>query len=235
MTAPVYDSVTGDHLLIPQGARLIGTYDSQTTHGDNRLLLVWNRLILPNGWSINLEEMEAADPTGASGLQGPHGQSSVRPGRRDRHCPRSSASSATTPRATIRTASARALATPPPKRRRRAAVVSWIVISPSSQRCAFGRRARTRSGYARHPSAPVCSCICRAPRCAPRVAHSEAIRWAQLRSRSHEKAARCGAARSSSVRQNRGATDHSRYRLLAYCWLFGFRAAFRCIRNSAGI
>lgn len=68
VTQPVYDSVTGAHLLIPQGARLIGTYDSATTYGDRRLLLVWNRLILPNGWSINLQGMEGAGPTGAAGL-----------------------------------------------------------------------------------------------------------------------------------------------------------------------
>jgi len=68
VTAPVYDSVTGDHLLIPQGARLIGTYDSANAYGDNRIYLVWNRIIMPNGWSIQLQGMEAADPTGAAGL-----------------------------------------------------------------------------------------------------------------------------------------------------------------------
>lgn len=69
VTAPVYDTVTGDHLLIPQGARLIGTYDAQTTRGEHRLLLVWNRLILPNGWSINLQGMDASDPAGVAGLR----------------------------------------------------------------------------------------------------------------------------------------------------------------------
>ena len=69
VTAPVYDTVTGQHLLIPQGARLIGTYDNGVSYGDRRLVLVWNRLILPNGWSINLQEMNAADPTGAAGLR----------------------------------------------------------------------------------------------------------------------------------------------------------------------
>ena len=68
VTAPVYDSVSGDHLLIPQGARLLGTYDNATTYGDRRLLLVWNRLIFPNGWSISLRGMEGADPSGAAGL-----------------------------------------------------------------------------------------------------------------------------------------------------------------------
>lgn len=69
VTAPVYDTVTGEHLLIPQGSRLIGTYDNGVSYGDNRLLLVWNRLILPSGWSINLREMNATDPGGASGLR----------------------------------------------------------------------------------------------------------------------------------------------------------------------
>ena len=68
VTAPVYDTVTGQHLLIPQGSRLIGTYTNGTRYGDRRLLLVWNRLILPNGWSINLQDMNATDPGGASGL-----------------------------------------------------------------------------------------------------------------------------------------------------------------------
>lgn len=69
VTAPVFDSVTGQHLLIPQGTRLIGAYDNATNYGDQRLLLVWQRLILPNGWSINLQGMEGADATGAAGMR----------------------------------------------------------------------------------------------------------------------------------------------------------------------
>lgn len=69
VTAPVFDSVTGDYLLIPQGSRLIGTYDNGVTYGDRRLLLVWNRIIFPNGWSMNLREMNATDPSGAAGLR----------------------------------------------------------------------------------------------------------------------------------------------------------------------
>lgn len=69
VTANVYDSVTGQHLLIPQGARLLGSYDSANAYGDQRLLLVWNRLVFPNGWSINLRGMEGADPSGAAGLR----------------------------------------------------------------------------------------------------------------------------------------------------------------------
>ena len=63
VTAPVFDSITGEHLLIPQGSRLIGRYDNAVRYGDRRLFLVWTRLILPNGWSINLEEMAATDPS----------------------------------------------------------------------------------------------------------------------------------------------------------------------------
>ena len=69
VTGNVYDSVSGAHLLIPQGARLIGTYDADTSYGERRLVLVWNRLIFPNGWSISLRGMEGADPTGAAGLR----------------------------------------------------------------------------------------------------------------------------------------------------------------------
>lgn len=68
VTAPVYDSVTGEALLIPQGSRLIGVYSNGVRYGDRRILLAWNRLILPNGWSINLQNMDATDAGGSSGL-----------------------------------------------------------------------------------------------------------------------------------------------------------------------
>lgn len=68
VTAPVYDSVTGEALLIPQGSRLIGAYSNGVRYGDRRILLVWNRLILPNGWSLNLENMDATDAEGSAGL-----------------------------------------------------------------------------------------------------------------------------------------------------------------------
>jgi type IV secretion system protein VirB10 len=69
VTANVFDSVSGEHLLIPQGARLMGTYESDTAYGDHRLLLRWDRIIFPNGWSISLRGMEGTDPTGAAGLR----------------------------------------------------------------------------------------------------------------------------------------------------------------------
>lgn len=69
VSQPVYDTVTGEHLLIPQGARLIGGYDNRVRYGDRRMLLSWERLILPNGWSIDLRAMPAADASGAAGLE----------------------------------------------------------------------------------------------------------------------------------------------------------------------
>ncbi|MEV8468786.1 TrbI/VirB10 family protein [Fluviibacterium sp. DFM31] len=69
VTGDVYDSPSGRYLLIPQGARLLGEYDSRIASGQSRLLLVWTRLILPDGRSIVLERAPGADGTGASGLQ----------------------------------------------------------------------------------------------------------------------------------------------------------------------
>jgi type IV secretion system protein VirB10 len=69
VTANVYDSPSGRYLLIPQGERLLGEYDSRIASGQSRLLLVWTRLILPDGRSIVLERAPGTDGTGASGLQ----------------------------------------------------------------------------------------------------------------------------------------------------------------------
>src|SRR5262249_16941818 len=69
VTAPVFDIATGDYLVTPHGARVMGKYQNGVRYGDRRVLLVWDRLILPNGWSINLGEMNGADPTGAAGLR----------------------------------------------------------------------------------------------------------------------------------------------------------------------
>lgn len=69
VTEHVYDTPTGQHLLIPQGARLIGEYDSQVAFGQRRVLLVWTRLVLPDGKSIVLERLSGADAAGFSGLE----------------------------------------------------------------------------------------------------------------------------------------------------------------------
>lgn len=69
VTEHVYDSPTGSYLLIPQGSRLIGQYDSQVAFGQSRILLVWNRVIMPDGTSIVLERLQGTDPQGFSGLE----------------------------------------------------------------------------------------------------------------------------------------------------------------------
>ena len=69
VTETVYDTPSGRIRLIPQGARLIGVYDSQVAFGQSRVLLVWTRLIMPNGRSIVLERQQGADAGGYSGLE----------------------------------------------------------------------------------------------------------------------------------------------------------------------
>ena len=68
VTEPVYDTVTGRHLLIPQGSKLVGRYDSVIAYGQSRALIVWSRIILPDGSSIRIENLPATDTAGYSGL-----------------------------------------------------------------------------------------------------------------------------------------------------------------------
>lgn len=68
VTKPVYDTVTGHHLLIPQGTRLLGEYDNQIGFGQSRALLVWKRLILPDGSSLEIDNLPATDRQGYAGL-----------------------------------------------------------------------------------------------------------------------------------------------------------------------
>jgi type IV secretory pathway VirB10-like protein len=69
VTENVFDSPSGRFLLVPQGTRLIGIYDSQVAFGQSRVLLVWTRLIMPNGRSIVLERQSGADTAGYAGLE----------------------------------------------------------------------------------------------------------------------------------------------------------------------
>ena len=68
ITENVYDSVTGRSLLIPQGSRLVGSYDSVVAFGQSRALVVWQRIILPDGSSIRIDNVPATDPQGYAGL-----------------------------------------------------------------------------------------------------------------------------------------------------------------------
>lgn len=65
----VYDSATGDRLLIPQGARLIGSYRSATRYGQQRVVITWSGLVMPDGRQIVLDEL-AIDGAGSSGVTG---------------------------------------------------------------------------------------------------------------------------------------------------------------------
>ncbi|MDZ4295449.1 MAG: TrbI/VirB10 family protein [Hydrogenophaga sp.] len=69
VTEGVYDTATGRYLLIPQGSRLIGRYDSQVTFGQRRVLLVWTRLVLPDTSSVALDRLPGIDPAGYAGLE----------------------------------------------------------------------------------------------------------------------------------------------------------------------
>ena len=69
VTENVFDSPTGRTLLIPQGTKLIGTYDHDVAAGQSRALVAWTRLILPDGSSVILDRMPGADAAGYGGLQ----------------------------------------------------------------------------------------------------------------------------------------------------------------------
>jgi type IV secretion system protein VirB10 len=69
VTENVYDTVTGHYLLVPQGSRLLGQYDSQVTYGQRRILLVWTRLLMPDGSSIVLDRLPGVDGAGYSGVE----------------------------------------------------------------------------------------------------------------------------------------------------------------------
>jgi type IV secretion system protein VirB10 len=68
VTENVYDTTTGAELLIPQGARLIGAYDSAVTYGQKRALVAWRRIIMPDGSSIVIDNLPATDAAGYAGL-----------------------------------------------------------------------------------------------------------------------------------------------------------------------
>jgi type IV secretion system protein TrbI len=68
VTRNVYDSLTGRVVLIPQGSKLIGSYDSQVAFGQKRVLLAWDRVIFPDGRSLQLDRLVGADAAGRSGL-----------------------------------------------------------------------------------------------------------------------------------------------------------------------
>lgn len=66
--SPVYDTISGQYLLVPQGTKLIGVYDAQIVYGQERLLVAWQRMIFPNGHSLDLQDMPGVDLSGYAGF-----------------------------------------------------------------------------------------------------------------------------------------------------------------------
>lgn len=64
----VYDTISGRHLMIPQGAKVVGRYDADTVYGQERVLLVWDRIIYPDGSSMSIKGMQGADGAGQAGF-----------------------------------------------------------------------------------------------------------------------------------------------------------------------
>jgi type IV secretory pathway VirB10-like protein len=69
VTESVYDTATGKFLLIPQGSRILGKYNSQVSYGQSRVQMVWNRIILPDTSSLTLDTIVGTDPAGYAGVE----------------------------------------------------------------------------------------------------------------------------------------------------------------------
>ena len=65
----VYDTVSGKYLLVPQGTKVIGVYDSRVAYAQNRALVNWTRMIFPNGYSLDLQNLSGVDQSGYTGLK----------------------------------------------------------------------------------------------------------------------------------------------------------------------
>ena len=68
VTENVFDTVSGRFLLLPQGSRLVGKYDNVVAFGQERALVVWQRIILPDGSSVVIDNLPATDTGGYAGL-----------------------------------------------------------------------------------------------------------------------------------------------------------------------
>jgi len=65
----VFDTATGKHLLIPQGARLVGAYSSSVAYGQSRVLVAWQRIVFPDGKALDIGSMPGADSAGYAGFE----------------------------------------------------------------------------------------------------------------------------------------------------------------------
>jgi type IV secretion system protein VirB10 len=69
VSSNVYDTATGIYLLIPQGSRLVGQYDSRVAYGQDGLQVVWSRIIFPDASAIDLNGMVGLDSHGNAGVR----------------------------------------------------------------------------------------------------------------------------------------------------------------------
>jgi type IV secretory pathway VirB10-like protein len=65
----VFDSATGERLLVPQGAKLFGRYDSKVSFGQERVLVIWTDLVFPNGSTLRIGGMAGSDSQGYGGFR----------------------------------------------------------------------------------------------------------------------------------------------------------------------
>ena len=68
VTQNVYDTAAGQHLILPQGSKLYGVYDSRVVYGQERVLIAWNRVVFPDGSSVTLGAMPGTDMAGYAGF-----------------------------------------------------------------------------------------------------------------------------------------------------------------------
>jgi type IV secretion system protein VirB10 len=68
VTEDVYDTQTGNRLLVPKGTTLLGYYNSDVAFGDKRVQIAWNRLIFPNGNSVRMDDYAGVDQAGRGGV-----------------------------------------------------------------------------------------------------------------------------------------------------------------------
>jgi len=66
----IWDTAFGSHVLIPKGSMITGVYNSDVQFGDRRVMMVWNRIVFPNGMTLNIAGSPGADQAGYSGLSG---------------------------------------------------------------------------------------------------------------------------------------------------------------------
>jgi type IV secretion system protein VirB10 len=69
VTEAVHDSATGRYPLVPKGSRIVGVYDSEIAYAQNRLLVAWNKIVFPNGATLQINGMPGVDGIGQAGIE----------------------------------------------------------------------------------------------------------------------------------------------------------------------